>query len=832
MQSNEHRQLDHYVLVSMSDEQGGFTMLRDREKLFQAYHALLSMVLCFAATLLINQYYELRGSFFLCGFFSFLVTLVFGLIAINKRNTITYLIMLCIFAIIALILWLIKYNPLIWFREYIDWIAVYDGSEELYRVTFSYFTIFLVTCLGTTLFLIITAKQLSKILLAIVIFTFMIISCIKSYEINKAVVGIGIFYIMTIVVEGYGFLYAKRTGTQEKRESILYLVPICFLLAVLAVSFPAKEEPIQWKTVKSIYFTVKEKVESYLLELDYFFNNQNTEFYVRLTGYSDDSGELTNKSGKLIKSDKVAMEFTNTTRLRAAYLLGSVSDIYTGHSWEKSNTGFIPNQEEYMLDYIELAFALARLDPEILKNNKFVMKESFKVHYKHIKTKTFFYPLKTGSYEFTKKESELITEGSAIKFEKAKGRGVAYSTSYYDMNLQGEAFIKMLQDSDEFSYDNPPEINEESQSWMNERALMTDYRSAFFKPSEIYPLLKERASLIDKTYTTLPDTIPQRVKDLAIELTEDCETNYDKLKAIENYLQDYSYTLTPKTAPEGSDFIDYFLFESKEGYCTSFATAMAVLGRCIGVPTRYVEGFVTNTKNRNSNNMYDIKNSQAHAWAEAYFEGIGWIPFEATPKYREVRYTKWAEPAKVVQPISEVINPYEEMMKQNAGAYTGALPLNLNKNDEKKWNEIAFNLFLVLIAILSVVLLFLIYYFILNHQYKKTYKEADTSKKMYMIFLRILAILKQEGFELQEQETILMLAQRVKNHFSHNQIVFSDLANIYMRYRYAQDEVTEQELQQFLWYEEGLRLKQQAEKAAFILWLKEFAFLLKNRNAI
>lgn len=803
-------------------------MFREREKLYQAYRALLSMALSLAFTLVINQYFQLRGPIFLCGFFSFLVILVYSLISINRNNTITYLVLLSIIPILALVFWIKKFNPILWLKGYADWILAYDGSEELYQTVYAYLTIFLVVCLSAILFFLLIRKQQLKVLLAVVIFALMIISSIYTYETNKTVVGICVFYIMTIVVECFGILYARRTGIQEKKESILYLAPICLLLAVVAVSFPAKQEPIQWKTAKLIYHTIKEKVENSITDLEYYFNNQSTEFYVRLTGYSDQSGELTNKTGKLVKSDKVAMNFNSSNRLRSLYLIGSVSDIYTGHSWEKSHFGYLPEQEDYLLDYTELAFALARIDPDTLEKNKFIERETFQVQFKDIKTKTFFYPLKTREYEFDKKKSELLTQEAGISFKKPKGRGVAYHTVYYDMNLQGEEFIKMLQASDEFNYDNPPDLN--TDLLKNTSVLMRDNREALENPEQYYPLLKERAALIHSTYTDVPATIPQRVKNLTAELTGGYDNNYDKLKAIEKYLQSFSYTLSPKTTPEGQDFIDYFLFESKEGYCTSFATAMAIMGRCIGVPTRYVEGFVTKFENQNDNNMFPIKNSQAHAWAEAYFVGVGWIPFEATAKYKDVRYTKWAEPAQAAQPVSEVpINPYEEMMKQNAAANTGQLLLN-KANGKDKLNEITFNVFLSAAAVVILVLLFLIYYLILSYRYRKTFKNADTSKKMYMMFIRILTMLKREGFELQEQETILMLARRVKDLFDNKRIPFLNLTNIFMRYRYAQEDITENELQQFLDYEQGLMLKQRAEKSRFILWIREYAFLLKNRN--
>lgn len=91
----------------------------------------------------------------------------------------------------------------------------------------------------------------------------------------------------------------------------------------------------------------------------------------------------------------------------------------------------------------------------------------------------------------------------------------------------------------------------------------------------------------------------------------------NKAKAIEKYLREnYKYTLTPSEVPEGAEFVDYFLFEVKEGYCTYFATAMSVLLRASDIPCRYVEGFLAKHENSFIRN---VRGTDAHAWVEVNF---------------------------------------------------------------------------------------------------------------------------------------------------------------------------------------------------------------------
>lgn len=141
-------------------------------------------------------------------------------------------------------------------------------------------------------------------------------------------------------------------------------------------------------------------------------------------------------------------------------------------------------------------------------------------------------------------------------------------------------------------------------------------------------------SALVATELKLPETLPARVNQLAAAITADAETPYDKATAIEAYLQaHYTYSMEEaKLPPKGSDFVDYFLFESKLGYCDYFSTAMTVLLRTAGVPARWVKGFAPGESTVGQGG-YDVtvRNSDAHSWVEVYFPGAGWVPFDPTP---------------------------------------------------------------------------------------------------------------------------------------------------------------------------------------------------------
>lgn len=155
----------------------------------------------------------------------------------------------------------------------------------------------------------------------------------------------------------------------------------------------------------------------------------------------------------------------------------------------------------------------------------------------------------------------------------------------------------------------------------------------------------EYPSWILDRYMQLPETMPSRVVDLAQELTKDSEIPYEKAMAICRYLRTLEYTLDIEAPPEGTDGVDYFLFELQKGYCQYFASAMTVLLRASGVPSRLVAGYGPGELMDQSGpgDMIDhrpgawqdwqdtfvVRNS--HSWSEVFFPGYGWIPFEPTP---------------------------------------------------------------------------------------------------------------------------------------------------------------------------------------------------------
>ncbi len=131
-------------------------------------------------------------------------------------------------------------------------------------------------------------------------------------------------------------------------------------------------------------------------------------------------------------------------------------------------------------------------------------------------------------------------------------------------------------------------------------------------------------------YLQLPDTLTPQTLDLAEQLAGGQPNPYDKAIAIRDYLRaNINYNDQIAAAPEGVEPVHYTLFDIREGYCTYYASAMAVMLRSQGVPARVVSGYALGEYDPAARN-YRVRAVNAHTWVEVYFPNYGWIHFEPT----------------------------------------------------------------------------------------------------------------------------------------------------------------------------------------------------------
>lgn len=130
-------------------------------------------------------------------------------------------------------------------------------------------------------------------------------------------------------------------------------------------------------------------------------------------------------------------------------------------------------------------------------------------------------------------------------------------------------------------------------------------------------------------YLQLPDTLPQRVRDLAQEITQNATNPYDAITALETYLREIEYNELIKSPPSNRDLVDWFLFDLREGYCDYYASSLVVMARSLDIPARIAVGYGRGEYNSDAR-VYRVRDNNAHAWVEVFFPRFGWIEFEPT----------------------------------------------------------------------------------------------------------------------------------------------------------------------------------------------------------
>ncbi|GAA3407624.1 DUF3488 and DUF4129 domain-containing transglutaminase family protein [Paenibacillus hodogayensis] len=306
-------------------------------------------------------------------------------------------------------------------------------------------------------------------------------------------------------------------------------------------------------------------------------------------------------------------------------------------------------------------------------------------------------------------------------------------------------------------------------------------------PSE----LPTRAGLED--YLFLPETLPNRVKELAVQVTASGTNMYDKVKLLERYMSTtFSYTNTPDLSKGKSrDFVDRFLFEIKEGYCDYYSTSMAVMARSLGIPARWVKGYTPGASammeemmnfpeemlNPDGSGDYTVRNSDAHSWVEIYFPGYGWIPFEPTAGF--------ALPTFV---------PQEELNVEPLPATTDESTVPAEDTGVAVPKAVGWGAGAVAAAIAGMFLW-------VNRRSLRGLRmlvpvgrQLDANQKAVLEFERLLRFAKRKGYARSEHETARETAQRWMSKDKWLQKDLESLLFLFEKAKYSDARITEDEL--------------------------------------
>lgn len=295
---------------------------------------------------------------------------------------------------------------------------------------------------------------------------------------------------------------------------------------------------------------------------------------------------------------------------------------------------------------------------------------------------------------------------------------------------------------------------------------------------------------IQEQYTQLPDSLPDRVGDLADEITEDFSSRYDQAKAVEKYFgeNDFTYQLSDVPVPEeDEDYVDQFLYDTKAGYCDNYSTSMIVMLRTLDIPARWAKGFTggekvdeTEDSDGETKGVYEITNANAHSWVEVYFPDIGWVPFEPTQGFNNQAdfFTETDEDGDALDPSGDEEEPPEAEENDNDNDDSSDAneeteeesPENESEADEATSHTPAFSYwYLFIIAVVLILLGGLLYLrrshiraYLFRRKWAQGDGDVNNYRKAYLFLLHLLA---HKGLKKTPEQTLREFAGRMDRRF-------------------------------------------------------------------
>lgn len=376
-----------------------------------------------------------------------------------------------------------------------------------------------------------------------------------------------------------------------------------------------------------------------------------------------------------------------------------------------------------------------------------------------------------------------------------------------------------------------------------------------FQPEEDDSILeKAYQNYVWQEYLSVPAEGLTRIKDLCEAAKSELTINkkIDTSLAIDfvtNYLSEHAvYSTSLSKAPAQSDILDYFLFEQKKGFCIHFASTATLMFRMLGIPSRYVTGYLipeTVFKQQDNPNEYKamVKDSFAHAWPEIYVEGAGWIPIESTPgNYRSGADWPLAsqkpasaptptvpnqkpdnKPTVTPPPVKEPITPAPD--KSNSSGHTESAAA---KFQIPRWLFITLGCFLCIVFIIVAIVLRRKY--IISKRMEFIHL-SDTKKAVESICFEVYRLIKFENHMRLDFKDDAEYAQFIQNAIPcFNENEFITFSSICEKALFSKEGIPESELSfcQTIYYKlQAYEMNQikQNKKGLTYLWIKYFIIL-------
>ena len=625
----------------------------------------------------------------------------------------------------------------VFLQTYLQWCGGNGGDQAQWLEGFRLLHTVVITAAAFLVQVLLEKSRALKIILACVFAGAMLFCLFTRTALTHMGVVFLLLYIVTVYLEWLQEHW-KKTRSGDPKAQMIWLAPFLGVYLLLMAVMPAPEAPYDWQWVKNIYSQVK---ESFLVVTQNLFRGGHSDFSTALSGFSED-GNL----GEGVQDDDYEVMHIQAqgNLVTNLYLIGKVYDTFDGRQWSQE---FHDGEKERYMDTMETWYAVRRMDDRYRWD--YIRETKIKIIYRFLKSEYVFAPLKTRNITGSKSASNYSFHGGDIFFEGRKGYGTEYDVVYYQINVGEELFDELLEA--------PLETDETL--W---EAIAIEYSKQLEQQISLEMMEAHRQRIFEAYLGSV--TLSKEVESYLSEITKEAGSDLERLRAIERELSSYTYTRAPGRFPDkvtnAEEFLDYFLLESRQGYCTYFATAFVLLARAEGFPARYVQGFCVPME---GSREAAVLSSMAHSWPEVYVEEIGWIPFEPTPGYGGLRYTSWGVAVRD-NPASDEAeeegnkegqgsNPADPEEEMEADEGTEGQKTEEKSELRRLWRVVAFSVPAILAGFALVLLL--------DHLLgRRRYQRMSTVEKCKIEVRKNLRVLSWLGVKREKQETLQELRER------------------------------------------------------------------------
>ena len=642
------------------------------------------------------------------------------------------LVVLCIVGIIGL------QGSMEFAGSYLNWLVNKPDWNEEWLVYYGMVQIYWVTgC--CYLFQFIQEKDFRiKGVVGILLFGLLVYCMVVGKKVSSIGVICSVAYLIFILVE-----WTQRKWEKVRKQSVRaymnWLLPVVLVYSVLLANMPVSDKPYDWKLIK----TVKAEVEEAFTLLSQKFSQKDDDVEFKLSGFSKES-ELGNG---IFSTDKKIMILNSSVPLKHnVYLGGKIFDAFDGKNWVAS-TKMYPDSA--YLDTAAMLYAVNRYDSKY--SGDYIHPVYLEMSYEYIKSNYLFVPSKVWRIEKIGEEVNVLEKEGSLLFDKKQDYGTTFYMNYYVTNAESDL------------YDVLPELELEPDEERLDK-ILTDLETRTgveLKPEE----LEQYEAFCNDNYLGNV-VLSDEVNDYLSDILRDAESDIEKLRAMEEELASFAYTRQPGELPEhvtdAGSFLEYFLLESRQGYCTYFATAFTLLAQSQGIPARYVQGYCVPMQ---GNKEMTVTASMAHAWPEVYINNVGWVPFEPTPGYRMGQRVSWPKQKEVAAESGQQKNYYdreseiEEMVNLSGNILedTGQ-GINYMSTTEQLRKGVHVAGRIILLILLAAVL------FVLEERIRGRYRwlRMDEDNRYLFKVKQNLKLLTRMGMDRKNEETLTEYRERMQ----------------------------------------------------------------------